>query len=42
MGGAQAPTSIDEAVSAMTATIDRLTPESSGNLFEADGGLLPA
>lgn len=41
MGGAQAPTSIDEAITAMTATIDRLTPESSGGLLEADGQPLP-
>lgn len=41
MGGPEAPTSIEDAVATITATIESLTPDQSGGLFEGDGSQLP-
>lgn len=41
MGGDEAELTIDESISALTASIERLTPDDSGLFFSRDGEVLP-
>ncbi|AWB66007.1 short-chain dehydrogenase [Saccharobesus litoralis] len=41
MGGAEAPTSIEQAIKDMTSTIDKVSLADSGQFLEADGASIP-